>query len=110
MLYPTGRKFSLEFAILPIANSLYFNSTDSKIFKNLSMMACILKFESQNSLITMAIMGRIDKLNLVYILICFDFPDTNRPKPQSIITVIFDITHIKRLEVAHWQLCIYKSE
>ena len=62
----------------------------------------------------MTIMGRVDKLNLVYIvvyiLICFDFPDTNRPKPQSIITAIFDITHIKRLEVAYWQLCIYNSD
>ena len=58
----------------------------------------------------MTIMGRFDKLNLVYILICFDFPDTNRPKPQLIITVIFDITHIKGLELTHWQPCAYKSD
>ena len=52
-------------------------------------------------------MGSVDKLNLVYILICFDFPDTNRPKPQSIITVIFDITHIKGQKLTYWQPCIY---
>ena len=61
----------LNVAISLMADWLNFNSTNYKIFKNLSMMAYITKIQNWNSLIfnsvNLTILGKVAKLNSVYI-------------------------------------------
>ena len=76
MIYPTGRKYLLGLKFhyfAKMANSLNFNPANYKIFKNLPMMAYITNIQKSNSLIfnsvNLTIMGKVAKLNSVYIFI-----------------------------------------
>ena len=65
--------WNLNFAISLMANSLNLNSAYNYVFRNLSMIAYMIEFQNQNSLIFLSLkltsLSQVAKLNAVYIFI-----------------------------------------